>query len=136
MVLKGMMHQKPLQIVVVDDDEFLIQLYELAIQKWPFSTELTCFTDGNVAIAHLAQHSPDLLIVDWEMPALSGAELLAGLYGMFDMQKTTTVVVSSVKVAHIHAHPALPPEVLVLSKPVPFNRLQHIALDLARQPHQ
>jgi CheY-like chemotaxis protein len=124
------MQRKPVQIVVVDDDEFLILLYESAIQNWPFKTELTCFTNGDEAIKHLAENSPNMLIVDWEMPILSGAQLLTALYGMFDMEKTTTVVVSSVEASDILAHPALPRSVEVLPKPIPFNRLQHIAQHL------
>jgi CheY-like chemotaxis protein len=125
------MHQKPVQIVVVDDDEFLIDLYEIAIRNWPFKTELACFTNGNEAIKHLAENSPDMLIVDWEMPALSGAHLLAALNEMLDMEKITTVVVSAVEASVILAHPALPHAVAVLPKPIPFNRLQHIAQHLS-----
>ena len=120
----------PLKIVVVDDDAFLLHLYDMAIRQWPLKTELVCFSDGRQALAHLGRESPHLLIVDWEMPALSGSTLLSSLYQLFDMERTTTVVVSSVEERIIRADQALPPGVSVFGKPVPFDRLFDIASKL------
>jgi len=120
----------PLKIVVVDDDAFLHPLYDLAISQWPLETELVCFGDSRQALAHLGDESPHLLIVDWEMPALSGSMLLSSLYQLFDMQRTTTVVVSSVEERIIRADPALPRGVSVFGKPVPFDQLFDIARKL------
>jgi CheY-like chemotaxis protein len=67
-----------LKIVVADDNRFMRQLLTAVLTGMrvphPFKAE-----SGEVALRIIAETQPDLLIADWEMPAMTGIELVRHL---------------------------------------------------------
>jgi CheY-like chemotaxis protein len=65
------------RVLLVDDDPELRQLLRLTLQTR--SLELIEARDGREALALFAQDEPDLVVLDWEMPESTGAEVLEQL---------------------------------------------------------
>ncbi|MCE5228769.1 SpoIIE family protein phosphatase [bacterium] len=68
---------KRLKILVVDDDPFTLQIIQkrLAKEHYPVLTA----TNGVEALAQVERECPDLVLSDWMMPELDGAELCSRL---------------------------------------------------------
>ena len=68
------------RILLVDDDLFVRRLLRLPLPTEAF--EIAEAGDGEIALELLAAQQPDLVILDWRIPSIPGAEVLA-------MSKTT-----------------------------------------------
>lgn len=66
------------RILVVEDDEFSQQLIELYLRKAGFN-ELTVAADGRQALDIAKQQTFDLVLLDLNLPRISGAEVLRRL---------------------------------------------------------
>ncbi len=65
-------HSKP-SILVVEDDAQLVTLLRYNLEKQGFRVEDT--GDGSEALAKTTSAPPDLLLLDWMLPSMSGIEL-------------------------------------------------------------
>jgi CheY-like chemotaxis protein len=66
---------KPLSVVLVDDEEFLLDCLEVIIRSWFNNARLLRFKNGLEAWEELSRTEPDLLITDDNMPVLNGEGL-------------------------------------------------------------
>jgi DNA-binding response OmpR family regulator len=112
-----------LQVVVIEDDENLLRLYEAKFEGADFPIDFIGFKLAKDAIDHMIVASADLVIVDMQLPDINGYELIDTLYTLFSMYATKVVVVSGMDEADIRKNGALPEDVSVFSKPVPFDYL-------------
>tara|TARA_R110001606_G_scaffold20146_4_gene72787 strand:+ start:6309 stop:6701 length:393 start_codon:yes stop_codon:yes gene_type:complete len=62
------------EILIADDDEIIIDLIRFRLES-EGHTVLTA-TDGEAVLAILAEHAPDLIMLDQMMPIISGMEVL------------------------------------------------------------
>ncbi|MCB1326597.1 MAG: response regulator transcription factor [Spirochaetales bacterium] len=84
--------RKPATILVVDDDaEFLDQL-QPALEQYDFRV-LTC-SDPRRAPGLWSRHRPSAIVLDLEMPVLSGLDLLRRLRGRSLTSETPTVLLT------------------------------------------
>jgi len=63
----------PPHILVVEDEEPLLELLRYNFEKAGYAVET--IADGDCAEARLKETVPDLLVLDWMLPGLSGIEL-------------------------------------------------------------
>ena len=63
------------RILLVDDDVFVRRLLRLTLPTEAF--EIAEAGDGEIALELLAAQHPDLVILDWRIPSVSGADVLA-----------------------------------------------------------
>lgn len=63
----------PARILIVDDNEANRAILALRLEKDGY--QVLQAADGDEALAHAAQHAPDLILLDIEMPKLSGLEV-------------------------------------------------------------
>jgi len=65
------------RVVIVDDDD---EIRELLLRTLPIDGfELLEARDGREALALIARETPDLVLLDWNMPNASGGDVLAEL---------------------------------------------------------
>jgi CheY-like chemotaxis protein len=84
--------EAPRQIVIVDDDAELSELYSLALRVWFPDVSIECFQDGLEGWKYLLKHDPDLLIMDINRTGMDGIETLQRLAAL---RKTYPVFVAS-----------------------------------------
>ncbi|MEG3639159.1 hybrid sensor histidine kinase/response regulator [Magnetococcus sp. PR-3] len=65
----------PIQLMVVDDDEDFVRYLSHLLSKEQM--QVRGFYDGESALASLSEWTPDLVILDQNLPQLSGMELLS-----------------------------------------------------------
>ena len=65
--------QKRPTIVIVDDDATLLTMLKTRLETWRY--RVVTARDGVEALEVVQRHSPDLLILDLDMPRLDGASL-------------------------------------------------------------
>jgi len=62
-----------LRVLIVEDEDTLIELLEYNFKKEGYTVETA--TDGESALDKILFKSPDLIILDWMLPKLSGIDL-------------------------------------------------------------
>ncbi len=122
-------------VMVVEDDNSLLRLYQANISRWPMQPELNCFESAVMALLAMGNRCPDLLIADLNMPGMDGFHMLRELRKSFEADKTAIVVVTGLEPDEIARRGGLPADVQVMPKPVAFDQLLALATRLARQRH-
>lgn len=128
-----MSESRRMKIVVVDDDEHMLRLYQLNMARWPMAPDVTIFNDAVAALLSIGRMPPDLLVTDLHMPGMDGFNMLRVLCSAPEMPDTTIVVASALDVVEIGQRGGIPAGVEILPKPVPFDRLLTIATGILKQ---
>jgi len=118
---------RPLNVLVVEDDDNLLRLYKTRLAQWPMKPVVSLADNGVTGLLMMGRSNPDLLITDLDMPGLDGFNMLRVLHQTPEMRHATIVVVTGLDPAELDRRGGLPPGVEVLPKPVPFERLLAIA---------
>ena len=86
-----------MKILVVDDSTLDRKLLIRTLIKAEFPQEILQAEDGEQAMELLAQHYQDigLILLDWQMPKVSGIELLAGLANVPLMSGIPVIMVTA-----------------------------------------
>ena len=128
----------PLQVLVVDDDELMLELYRYQFEAWNLPVNCTWRSSSVAALQDVYSLRPDLLITDLSMPGLNGMEMLRQLEDQPQLAGMQIVVVSGLQPEFIEAQGGLSPRLNFLRKPVDFALLRrHVAgLAQARQTDQ
>lgn len=104
------------RILLVDDDDDTRQLMAFAMTA--HGHEVTEAADGHAALAALRQGAFDLVISDYDLPGLTGAEMLRRAHAEGILGKAATLVVTA------HPEPqGVPEETPLLRKPLDLERL-------------
>lgn len=117
------------RLLIVDDDELALQLYELLLEDQP-AIKLTVASSGTEALEKMEATDrtqwPEYIMVDLNMPDMSGFELVAELQGKYGIEKLPPIFILSNSVSsHDKDKAASFPSVQgFLSKPLSLERLQ------------
>jgi two-component system cell cycle response regulator DivK len=115
---------KPLAFIVEDHLD-AATIFSEALKAADFETEI--IRSGDVALERLSETVPDMVILDLNLPQVSGADILAQIRADERLAGICVVVAT--------AHPQLADTVhreadLVLLKPISFTQLRGLALRL------
>lgn len=106
------------RVIYIDDEALLCRVMELTLQR--AGLEVRTFTDPHEALASIERDPPNVILCDYQMPKMSGLELLARLprripfylvSGDLEIEDLQTV-----GVAGVLTKPFLPGQVLRLMK--------------------
>jgi two-component system phosphate regulon response regulator PhoB len=61
-------------VILVDDDEAIAEMYRLGLEHAGFRVRV--LGDAHALFRALAEEVPDILVLDWQLPGMSGAEAL------------------------------------------------------------
>lgn len=86
------MEEKP-KILIVDDAPNFCEALALLLAAEGYNCKVA--QNGQHAIELLAQHPPDLVLIDWEMPIMNGAEFLRNRILHPELQGVPVIVVSA-----------------------------------------
>lgn len=65
---------KKYKVLILDDDEFLLQMYALKFQKMNFDVDTA--TNGNMAMTKLKEGHFDVMLADVVLPEMDGFEIV------------------------------------------------------------
>ncbi len=116
--------ESTLSVMVVEDDAILREAYRQVIDRWELPVTVRLAEHGFDALVMIGREMPDILITDLNMPEMDGFEMIRRLRANSDLDAMDIIVVSGLNEAEIAARPALPADVTVLGKPVPFLELR------------
>lgn len=85
----------PVKIMVADDAAFVRDMIKRTLRTMVHGAELLEAPDGARARTIIKQKKPDLILSDWEMPELSGEELLKWLREESPTPKTPFIMITS-----------------------------------------
>ena len=85
----------PLKILVVDDATFVRDMVKRTVRQLVPDVELLEAPDGARAMGIIKSKAPDLILSDWEMPGLSGEELLRWVRDQPQFATTPFVMITS-----------------------------------------
>ena len=110
------------RILMVDDDELLLQVIGEYLRSVGHAVELC--GDSTKAAELAEKTAPDLAIVDYEMPRLTGTQLLTELRSGGRTHMLPVIFLSGVEALRYASQ--VPPDPLVrfLKKPVAFDDLE------------
>ena len=89
-------------VLIVDDNDVNLAILKELMAAWQFHS--TACSSGVEALAHLRsaagqENEPDVVILDYQMPNMSGADVLRELRGDHAIAETPVVILSSVDTA-------------------------------------
>jgi excisionase family DNA binding protein len=113
----------PLDVVVAEDDEFLIRLYQTRLAAAGFPVAPRFARDGVQALLAIGAQLPDALVLDVNMPGLNGRDALTALRHDSRTARLPVFIVTGLAQDDVDKLLPLPAGVALMGKPVPFERL-------------
>jgi CheY-like chemotaxis protein len=111
--------------LVIEDHVDSAIIFSEAVKRAGFEVET--IRDGEVALERLAVVEPDVVILDLNLPHVSGMEILQRIRSDPRLAKTRVVIVT----AHDEMANAIQDQAdLVLIKPVAFSQIRKLAGDI------
>jgi len=96
-------HPEKLKILAVDDDYYAFEVMKNCLSEWHKSLILVSAYNGEKALEIMGKFTPDLILLDWEMPVLNGLETLKKIKELNQYSNTPVVMVTSkVESTNIH----------------------------------
>jgi two-component system response regulator MprA len=117
------------QILIVDDHADLRIIFERVFTKQGYAVEVA--VDGEDALAHMAAKTPDLVVLDVNMPKRSGMDVLRQIRSTAAYSRVKVILVTGNYL--VSQSPDVDLADLVLIKPVSIHEL--IALSERLSPH-
>ena len=109
--------------LIVDDDEMLATFFTAAFEDVGYDVQTVL--DGQEALLYLAEHTPHVVVLDLQLPHVSGEELLKFIKSE-DRFATTWVFATSIegtRVGYLHETADI-----VLTKPVEYQQVVQLAM--------
>ncbi len=81
------------QILVVEDEEALATLLDYNLTKEGFKVKIA--NDGEEALLNIEENQPDLVILDWMLPSISGIEICKRLRSKSETQNIPVIMLTA-----------------------------------------
>jgi DNA-binding response OmpR family regulator len=122
-----------LKVLLVDDDNCMLRLHQIMLGKFLTTYFVHCVDNALDAMLQLERTLPDLVIVDLNMPGIDGFSLLCMLETDARYASVTKVVLSGLSAKEVRLGRTLPPDVLVIQKPLDLRKMQTVQEHLVKQ---
>ena len=117
--------QHSLRILIVEDDEDLSRLLQIAITDFDFPVDLQTASDGMEGLIMTSCYKPDIIIADINMPAIDGITMINSIIGT-EFEPKRFIVASALNAADILFKGGLPNIVQLIFKPYDFVVLRKL----------
>lgn len=123
----------PVSIVVVEDNEQEIKLYQQQFELRDINADVRIFKDGYTGLMNIGRSPPDIIISDLMMPNMNGFEMLKAIRETPELQQCKLIAVSALTDDEIRHHGGLPDDVMTFRKPLQFNELENMIREVVRR---
>ena len=90
-----MQDKKMKTVMIVDDSRIMRKIVKNTFELLKIPARYLEAEDGNQALMHLSTQKADLILLDWNMPNLSGIDFLKQLRTMEEYKETPVIMVTS-----------------------------------------
>jgi two-component system phosphate regulon response regulator PhoB len=80
-------------ILIVEDEPALLELLRYNVEKADYRVAVA--TDGDEALLIVEEDKPDLIVLDWMLPSVSGVEVCRRLRGNSDTRATPIIMLTA-----------------------------------------
>ncbi|MBS3996887.1 MAG: response regulator [Hydrogenophaga sp.] len=119
------------RMLVVDDDATTREMMSELIGSWKLPVDCTVMASAMEALIDIHNLRPDVLFTDLNMPGVDGLALLRTLRSNPAFEGLLMVVITGLSAQEIEARGGLPPNTIVVEKPVMPSWLQGFVTALA-----
>ena len=119
-------NNKQMRILIVEDDLTFLRLCELRFSKFSILHDLHLATNAYQALIMIGKYQPHIIFTDLKMPKIDGIKMINEINLHPDLKNTRIVVVTGLETREIIQMGELPPGILVLPKPIPFQTVETI----------
>jgi DNA-binding NarL/FixJ family response regulator len=85
----------PVRVVLVEDNEIFREALELMLGMREEVEVVAAVGDGTAAVEAVREHGPDVVLMDYRMPGLDGAEATAVLRAKFPQLRVVALTASA-----------------------------------------
>ena len=118
-------------VLLVDDDHSLLRLHQIMLEKFLAPARVTPVDKALQAMLSLERETPDVVIVDLNMPGIDGFSLLKLLETDHRYRAVAKIVLSGMPAKDVDQHGAVPKNVMLLQKPLDVRKMGEIHAHLA-----
>jgi DNA-binding response OmpR family regulator len=125
------MKSEKTKILIADADMYIQSLLEVVFPARDYS--VTRLTDGLEAAAHLRTDTPDVVIVDAELPTLDGIDLCGRIKRIKRLQESVVVVLIPASDQRLADSARIARADAVVTKPLSAQAFKTMVTDLLRR---
>ena len=81
------------KILVVDDERHILELLKFNLEI--FGYEVICLDDGKECVEFLQREKPDLILLDWMLPSISGIEILKKIRSDYKLSTLPVIMLTA-----------------------------------------
>ncbi len=107
---------------IIDDNRDVVELFANSLQAADFETEI--FVEGGAALERLQDETPSVIVLDLQLPDVSGIEILETIRTDDRLKKSRVIVVTGEQQMSKSIGRMAD---LVLLKPISFGQLRDLA---------
>lgn len=112
--------------LIIEDEPYASAIFSKALQKAGFETE--AILDGGLALTRLAVVVPAVIVLDINLPSVSGGDILQSIRADPRLAKTHVIITTAGP--HLLSEAIRKNADLILVKPVSYNQLRDLAIRL------
>lgn len=124
---------KQLTAIVVDDDKGVAMAFSIAMRHVGFTVEP--ITDSTIALAEIEKTRPDVVILDVNMPVVSGIDILRAIRSNPELARTKVIMATASGMITQDDNVAELAD-LVLLKPISLTQITTFATRFAEQSRE
>lgn len=114
-------------ILVADDNAGHLRVMEMVLSAYNY--DVTAVQDGHDALTFLQSHTPDLIIVDVQMPFMSGLDVLRRARRLGRLAETPAIVMTALEPATVAEEASAAGAHRVVGKPLTGTNLRGLVAD-------
>lgn len=108
----------PMDIMIVEDDEFMASIYQGALAKFSDSHRLRICDDGVSALLEVGKQPPDFIILDLDIPNVNGLEMLRSLQKYSFKRPIQVLIITGLEGDELTKNSSLLSSYTVVRKPI------------------
>ncbi len=118
-----------MKILIVDDSSIMRKLVARTIRQAGYDADIVEAEDGQIGLETNRSEAPDLILTDWNMPNLTGIEMLRSLRE--EGENVTVGFITSESTSEIRAEAKAAGASFFLSKPFDADDLRDALAEVA-----